>query len=145
MAELVRTPWHLWVVGVASLLWNAIGAYDYTMTNLRNQAYLDSMGYPAEGIAYLEAFPIWAHSGWALGVWGAIIGSVLLLLRNRYAVLAFALSLLGLALTSLYEAMADIPPELAAVQPAWFPIVLWSIAVFLLVYAISMNRKGVLR
>ena len=145
MAETIKTPWHLWLVGIVSLLWNAIGAYDYTMTNLRDQAYLDSMGYPAEGIAYLEAFPIWAHSGWALGVWGAIIGSVLLLLRNRFAVLAFGLSLVGLALTSLYEAMADIPPELAAVQPAWFPIVLWSIAVFLLIYAISMRQKGVLR
>ena len=145
MAETIKTPWHLWLVGIVSLLWNAIGAYDYTMTNLRDQAYLDSMGYPAEGIAYLDAFPIWAHSGWALGVWGAIIGSVLLLLRNRFAVLAFGLSLVGLALTSLYEAMADIPPELAAVQPAWFPIVLWSIAVFLLIYAISMRQKGVLR
>ncbi|MDG5748919.1 hypothetical protein P8Q88_12110 [Qipengyuania sp. XHP0207] len=145
MAETIKTPWHLWLVGIVSLLWNAIGAYDYTMTNLRDQAYLDSMGYPAEGIAYLEAFPIWAHSGWALGVWGAIIGSVLLLLRNRFAILAFGLSLIGLALTSLYEAMADIPPELAAIQPAWFPIVLWSIAVFLLIYAISMRQKGVLR
>ena len=82
MTEAVKTPWHLWLVGVVSLLWNAFGAYDYTMTNLRNQAYLDSMGYPAEGIAYLDAFPIWAHSGWALGVWGAVIGSVLLLMRS---------------------------------------------------------------
>ena len=145
MADTMKTPWHLWLVGIVSLLWNAIGAYDYTMTNLRDQAYLDSMGYPAEGIAYLDAFPIWAHSGWALGVWGAIIGSVLLLLRNRFAILAFGLSLIGLALTSLYEAMADIPAELAAIQPAWFPFVLWSIAVFLLIYAISMRQKGVLR
>ncbi len=145
MAETIKTPWHLWLVGIVSLLWNAIGAYDYTMTNLRDQAYLDSMGYPAEGIAYLEAFPVWAHSGWALGVWGAIIGSVLLLLRNRFAILAFGLSLIGIALTSLYEAMTELPPELAAVQPAWFPIVLWSIAVFLLIYAISMRQKGVLR
>lgn len=145
MTETVRTPWHLWLVGVVSLLWNAFGAYDYTITNLRNQAYLDSMGYPAEGIAYLDAFPIWAHSGWALGVWGAVIGSVLLLMCSRFAVWSFALSIVGIALTTLYEAGADMPPELAELQPGWFPILLWSIAVFLLVYAISMQRKGVLR
>ena len=145
MTEAVRTPWHLWLVGVVSLLWNAVGAYDYTMTNLRNQAYLDSMGYPAEGIAYLDAFPIWAHSGWALGVWGAVIGSVLLLMRSRFTVWSFALSIVGIALTTLHEAGADMPPELAELQPGWFPILLWSIAVFLLVYAISMQRKGVLR
>ena len=145
MTEAVKTPWHLWLVGVVSLLWNAFGAYDYTMTNLRNQAYLDSMGYPAEGIAYLDAFPIWAHSGWALGVWGAVIGSVLLLMRSRFAVWSFALSIVGIALTTLYEAGANMPPELAELQPGWFPILLWSIAVFLMVYAISMRRKGVLR
>ena len=26
-----RTPWHLWVVGVLSLLWNCYGGYDYLM------------------------------------------------------------------------------------------------------------------
>ena len=24
----VKTPWHLWVVGVLALLWNGFGAYD---------------------------------------------------------------------------------------------------------------------
>ena len=140
-----KAPWHLWVVGIVSLLWNAIGAYDYTMTNLRNQAYLDSMGYPAEGIAYLEAFPIWAHTGWALGVWGAILGSILLLMRSRHAVWAFVASIVGIALTTVYEAEADLPPELAELQPGWFPFLLWGIALFLLWYAWSMKSKGVLR
>ena len=140
-----KAPWHLWVVGIVSLLWNAIGAYDYTMTNLRNQAYLDSMGYPAEGIAYLEAFPIWAHTGWALGVWGAILGSILLLMRSRHALWAFVASIVGIALTTVYEAGADLPPELAELQPGWFPFLLWGIALFLLWYAWSMKSKGVLR
>ena len=145
MVEARKTPWHLWVVGIVSLLWNAFGSYDYTMTNLRDQAYLDSMGYPPEGIAYLAAFPIWAHAGWALGVWGAFIGSILLLIRSRWAVWSFALSIVGIAMTTIYEAGADMPPELAGLQPAWFPIVLWGIAIFLLLYAIAMHRRGVLR
>ena len=140
-----KAPWHLWVVGIVSLLWNAIGAYDYTMTNLRNQAYLDSMGYPAEGIAYLEAFPIWAHTGWALGVWGAILGSILLLMRSRHALWAFVASIVGIALTTVYEAGADLPPELAELQPGWFPFLLWGIALFLLWYAWTMRKRGVLR
>ena len=37
------------------------------------------------------------------------------------------------------------PPELEAMQPAWFPILLWSVAVFLLIYSWSLRRKGVLR
>lgn len=140
-----RAPWHLWLVGVVSLLWNAMGALDYTQTQLRNTAYLDAMGYPAEGLAYLDAFPGWATAGWALGVWGALLGSVLLLMRQRHAVGAFVASIAGLAITSIYEAGAEMPPELAAIQPAWFPLVLWAIALFLLAYAWTMRSRGVLR
>ena len=140
-----RTPWHLWVVAILSLLWNAIGAADYVFSSLRSEAWFAAMQYPPEGIAYLDAFPAWAHGGWALGTMGAFLGSILLLMRSRYAVWAFAISLVGIAVTTLYEAGAELPPELAAMQPAWFPIVLWSIATFLLIYAVSMKRQGVLR
>ena len=141
-------PWHLWAVGVVSLLWNAFGATDYTMSQLRNRDYLGSaaegMGITADQmIAYIDAFPNWLHGFWALGVWGALIGSLLLLFRRRHAVWAFGLSLLGLAVTQFYQAFTP--------QPAWaesavvMNIVIWSIATFLLIYAVSMRRKGVLR
>ena len=140
-----KTPWHLWVIGVVSLLWNTMGAADYVLSSLRAQWWFDAMQYPEAGIAYLAAFPAWAHGGWALGTLGAFLGSILLLARSRFAVWAFALSLLGIAVTTLYEMQAEMPPELADIQPAWFPIVLWSIATFLLIYAVSMRSKRVLR
>ncbi len=145
-----RAPWHLWAVGVVSLLWNAFGANDYLQSQLGNRDYLggmsESMGVTAdEMIVYIDSFPAWVVAFWALGVWGALIGSVLLLLRSRYAVWAFAVSLLGLAGSTIYQ--------LATPQPDWtgggmatiMNIVIWSIATFLLIYAVSMKNKGVLR
>lgn len=140
-----KTPWHLWVVGIVSLLWNSIGAADYTFTSLRSEAWLEAMQYPPEGIAYLDAFPAWAHGGWALGTIGAFIGSLLLLFRSRHAVTAFIISLIGIAVTTIYEAGAEMPPELADIQPAWFPFLLWGIAILLLIYSVRMKSKGVLR
>ena len=140
-----KAPWHLWVVGIVTLLWNGFGANDYTQTQLRNMDYLNSMGYPQAGIDYLDQFPAWAEAGWALGVWGAVTGSVLLLLRSRFAVWSFVISLIGIALTTVYEAGADMPAELAEMQPGWFPILLWGLAIFQLWYAWSMKKKGVLR
>lgn len=142
------TPWHLWAVGGVSLLWNAFGATDYTMSQMRNRDYLgsaaESMGITVDQmIAYIDGFPVWMHAFWAMGVWGALIGSVLLLLRKRLAVWAFGLSLLGLAVTQFYQAFTP--------QPAWaqsavvMNLVIWSIATFLLIYAVSMKNKGVLR
>ena len=36
----MKTPLHLWIVGVLSLLWNAGSGYDYLMTRLESTAYL---------------------------------------------------------------------------------------------------------
>ena len=38
--DVVETPWHLWVVGVVGLLWSAMGAMDFVMTQTRNESYL---------------------------------------------------------------------------------------------------------
>lgn len=148
LVTLDRAPWHLWAVGVVSLLWNGFGAIDYTMSQLRNRDYLggaaSSMGITTDQmIAYIDSFPVWMHGFWALGVWGAVAGSILLLLRKRHAVWAFGLSLLGLAVTQFYQALTP--------QPEWVQsnivmnLVIWSIATFLLIYAVSMRNKGVLR
>lgn len=141
-------PWHLWAVGIVSLLWNAFGAVDYTMSQTRNGAYLsasaESMGITAaDMIAFIDGFPAWQHAFWALGVWGALLGSVLLLMRSRFAVWSFGVSLLGLAVTQIYLAMTP-RPEWADAATG-MTIVIWSIATFLLIYAVSMRSKGVLR
>ena len=35
-----KTPWHLWIIGVVALLWSAIGAFDYVMTQTKNESYM---------------------------------------------------------------------------------------------------------
>ena len=90
------TPWHLWVLGIVSLVWFAGGANDYIMTKTANQAYLgmaaDSMGVSVDLILdYFNAYPMWATVCWALGVWGAVAGSLLLLLRYMHILGAIAL------------------------------------------------------
>lgn len=145
-----KTPWHLWAIGVVSLLWHAGGAYDYTMTNMRNEAYLDmaaqGSGVPVQVIVdYFTSFPIWAHAAWAFGVWGALVGSILLLLRSRYAVVAFVVSLIGLAVTSIYTFGGNLPPELASAQNTIFTIAVMLVLLGLMLYSRAMVRRGVLR
>ncbi|MBY8337365.1 hypothetical protein KYN89_09900 [Alteriqipengyuania sp. NZ-12B] len=145
-----RTPWHLWVVGIVSLAWNAFGANDYLQTQLGNLAYFESMmdgieATPQQALAYFQSYPAWVHGAWAVGVWGAVLGSLLLLLRTRFAVYAFALSLLGLATTTVYQMVVGQPDWVQNTTTTIITIVIWSIATFLLIYAASMRSKGVLR
>lgn len=145
-----RTPWHLWVVGIVSLAWNAFGANDYLQTQLGNLAYFESMmdgieATPQQALAYFQSYPAWVHGAWAVGVWGAVLGSLLVLLRTRFAVYAFALSLLGLATTTVYQMVVGQPDWVQNATTTIITIVIWSIATFLLIYAASMRSKGVLR
>ena len=138
-----RTPVHLWIVGVLSLLWNAGGAYDYLMTNTRNAGYLAA--FPPEMMQWVDTMPLWALGVWTLGVWGAVAGSVLLLLRSRFAVHAFALSLLGLAASTVYQASSDMPASMLTSIAIGMTVVIWIGAIVLLWYATRMRRRGVLR
>lgn len=142
-----RTPWHLWVVGVVSLLWNAFGAFDFVNTTTRGEAYMREMKFDQTMIDYFNAMPTWMYVPWTLGVWGAVIGSILLLLRNRFAVVAFALSLLGAVISLIYGQVIDPPPPppVGMEMMTYMPWVIVVIAAFLAWYAWTMKKKGVLR
>jgi hypothetical protein len=145
MTEAVKTPWHLWVVGIVSLLWNAFGAFDYVMTKLKNPEYMAA--FTPEQQAFFYGFPLWANVGWALGVWGSVLGSVLLLARSRHAVIAFLLSLVGLAISSVYQFgmhYGDLERMFGAF-PMIFTALIWIIVIALFLYARAQAAKGVLR
>lgn len=145
MTEVRKTPVHLWIVGVVSLLWNAVGAFDYTMTKMQNPDYLAA--FTPEQQAWFASFPLWANIGWALGVWGSVLGSLLLLARSRHAVSAFVVSLVGLAISCIYQFglhYGDLM-RLFGTFPMIFTAIIWVILIALFVYARKQAAAGVLR
>jgi len=138
-----RTPRHLWVIGIVALLWNAIGAFDYLMTQTRNAAYMGA--FPPEQLAFFYGLPMWVTAAWALAVWGGVLGSVLLLLRRRLAVPVFLVSLVGMAVTTFHNyvlsnALEIFPDTFSKV----FTVVITPITVGLSFYARAMRERGVL-
>lgn len=136
-------PLSFWVVGMLSLVWNAFGVFDYTMTSLRNSGYLSR--FPAEMIAMIDAMPLWAHAAWAFGVWGSLFGSILLMVRSRWAYGAFAVSLLGLAAGTIWQKLTPLPAEMKLPGMVWMDVAIWVIVVCLLLYARRMAARGILR
>jgi hypothetical protein len=139
-----RTPAHVWIVGVLATLWNAFGAFDYVMTQTGNEAYLSQ--FTAEERAFFDSFPAWMEAFWALGVWGALIGSLLLLVRSRYAVPAFGISLVGIIVGMGYQYLAmEAPESLTTGAMAIMPWIILVIGIALFVYARNQAARGVLR
>jgi hypothetical protein len=144
VAKAARTPRHLWVVGVVALLWNAIGALDYVMTETRNPAYMKS--FTPEQLAYFYSFPAWAIATWACAVWGGVLGSILLLLRRRLAVPVFLVSLIAMVLTNIYSYLLSNGASLmSGVGAHVFNAVIFLIGLALFLYARAMRDRGVLR
>jgi hypothetical protein len=142
-----RAPAHLWITGIVALLWNAFGCYDYLMSRMHNADYLKSMMPdvdPAVAFAFVDSMPLYASIGWGLGVWGGLLGAILLLMRSRYAVHAFALSLLGMILSFSYQLFVAKNVPTGMDSPV-VPAIIFVVGLFLLWYAARMNRAGALR
>ncbi len=139
-----RTPWHLWLVGLIGVPWNGFGVYDYLMTNTQGEPYLRAMGMTDAQVAYLDAFPAWMTAVWAIGVWGALLGTLLLLLRRRWAVYVFGVSLGALIISLIYQFLLSNGAEVMGSASAMSAVVLAG-AVFFLLYSAWMLRRGVLR
>ena len=141
----VRAPWHLWLVAVIGVFWNGFGAYDYSMSKLQGDAYLRSSGMTDPQIVYFHAMPAWVTVFWALGVWGAIAGTLLLFARSKLATPVFAISLLGLLGSLVHTHLLSNGREVMGQQVLILNGVLLAGCVFFLWYAARMAKAGVLR
>lgn len=140
----MKTPIHLWIVGAVSLVWNSGGGFDYVMSVTRNEGYIANL--PPEAIDFLDSAPAWFNVAWPIGVWGSILGSLLLLFKSRFAGTAFGISLLGLIVSSLYTyGLAEQRTfEAGGTAALIFSIAIPIVLILLLVYSRAMTRRGVL-
>ena len=141
----MRTPWHLWVVGGLSLIWHAGGAFDYLMSHLRPAFYMDMM---PPGVAdYLDSYPQWATAAWAVGVWGAVLGSLLILLRSRLAVPVLWLAMAGFLVNTAHNHLiSDIKLDaITGTGAILFSLAVFAILALVLAYASRQRSLGRLR
>lgn len=125
-----------WIVALLGLLWNGFGAYLYTRTSLGDAAMLADA--PPAMRDYVATMPIWAHAGWALGIWSSLAGSVLMLARSRRAVGAFWISLVGALVSFAAQGAADV------LEPAQ-PALILAVIGFQLWYCHRAAQAGLLR
>jgi len=122
---------HLWIA-LAALVWNLLGLMAFVMQVSMTPEQVAAL--PAADRAVHDATPSWLTVAFALAVGGGVLGSIGLLLRQRWAVAAFTVSLAALVVqiggylvTPMWQA--------SGAAGAAFPAVLLAIAVALLAYA----------
>ena len=137
-----ETPIHLWLVGILALFWNAIGAFDYTATQMKLDFYMSQ--FTAEQLEYFYGFPAWMDASWAVAVWAALLGSLVLLMRKELAVWLFGVSIVGMVVTSIYTFFLVDSSAVVGKGALMFTVLIWVIALFLFFYAKAMAARRVL-
>ncbi len=94
-------PTHLRIVGVFSLLWNSLVAFEFLMIQTRNGALMAKFS-PGQ-VEYFYLLPLWINGVWAIAVLCALAGSILLLLTKQISVWILLVSLLCLLPITIYS------------------------------------------
>jgi hypothetical protein len=137
------TPWHLWVVGIVALLWSAMGAMDYVMTQTKNEAYMSA--FTPEQLEFFYGLPAWAVATWAVAVWGGVLGAILLLLRRRHAVGVFLASLIAMVITAFQNYVLSNGMEVMGdAFSLSFTATIFVVALALFLYARTMHGRKIL-
>jgi len=140
----MRAPWHLWLIGIVSLIWNGFNAADYVMTQIQLETYLSQ--FTDAQRAYFTSFPSWVQGSWAMAVWLSVLGSILLLAQARYAGACFGLALIFMGATFAHNfILAEVRmTQIAGSGALWFSLTIVTVAILLWYYAREMRRRGVL-
>lgn len=93
-----KAPWHLWVVGVLSFLWNALGTF--VIVSAQQGSHMDM---DANEIAYYAAQAPWFVAVVDVALVAAMLGALALLLRNRWALHLYALSVAAIVVSAGYD------------------------------------------
>ena len=137
-------PWHLWLVGVLTLVWNAASCYSHLMTLAQDDGYFRATGVTPEMAAYFAALPPWYVAAWTIAVWGGVLAAVGLLMRKSWAVWWFAASQLAMAGNSVATLLNPDAYEVLGNVGSISAVALIALGAFVVLYSVVMKRRGIL-
>jgi hypothetical protein len=91
--SLATVPKWFWIVTTLGLAWNVFGVIQFLATAQGTVGSLMSNGLTKEQAELYVGLPLWMTGAFAVGVFGGVIGCILLLLRMPAAKTVFSVSL----------------------------------------------------
>ena len=92
-----RAPLWLTIASGGGISWNLFGAVQFAGSVMATPESLIAQGLTAEQAAIMTGYPVWMTLAFAVGVFGGLAGSILLLLRRPLAMPVLAASLVAYA------------------------------------------------
>ena len=135
-----KAPIWFIIVAVLALIWNLLGLLAFIgQLMMTEEAYAEMAAAEAE---LFKAIPTWALIAFGAGVIGGTLGSLFLLLRKKWAVPCFLISLFGVVVQFTYMFLMANTIEVSGVKSVVFPIFINLIAIGLMLLSLFSVKKG---
>ena len=129
-----------WIIAIIALIWNAMGVMAYLA-----QAYMSDEAKALLTEAQRELYdnqPAWYTAAFALAVFGGLLGSLSLLMRKKWAIPLFLISLLGIIAQMVYNFFLSNNMDSYGPGGYIMPIMVIIIGIFLYMYSKKAKTNG---
>ncbi|WP_439528413.1 hypothetical protein [Pannonibacter sp.] len=111
-----RAPYRFTVAALGGIAWNIFGAIQFAGSVNATEASLIASGLTADQAAVMTGYPAWMTAAFAVGVFGGLAGSILLLLRRSAAAQVLLVSLLAYVALWIGDAVHGVFAAMGAPQ-----------------------------
>lgn len=132
-----------WLIAVLALIWNLMGVFAYLGQAFLTEEAIALM--PENEQELLKNIPAWATAAFAVAVWGGLLGSILLLLRKKWAYTVFIISFMGIIVQMVYNLFMSKSIEVYGPGGYIMPVLVIIFGLLLIWYSKQCIAKGLLK
>ena len=137
-----KIPVWFWIIAVIALLWNLMGAFAFVTDLMATPAVLAET-YTTEQIKFLDTYPSWTKIFYGLGTFGGLLASIGLLMRKRWALGFFSISLIAVLIQQGHSIFMTNAREVFGDGVAlYFPIGIIAVAILLILFTKNSISRG---
>lgn len=132
-----------WVVSAIALVWNAMGVIAYIAQVTMSAEALQAL--PENERALYESAPAWATAAFAIAVWGGVLGSILLLIRKKWATAVLIISFVGIIVQMIHSFFMTNSIEVYGPGGMVMPVMVLIFGAFLIWFSRKATANGWLK
>jgi nitrate/nitrite transporter NarK len=135
-----KSPKWFMIVAVVALIWNLIGVMVYIMQVTMSPEVLNQMP-ETERLMY-ENIPEWVTSVFAIAVFGGALGSLVLILKKKFATTLFVISLIAVLFQMYYTYFVSDFTEISDSPNVVMSVLVVVIAISLTLFSRNAQKKN---
>lgn len=142
MNDVIKTsiPKWFWVISILALLWYLMDMSAYVMRTFMLQDMLMNM--PEEQQRLYITMPSWVNAVFAAEVFGGLFGSICLLLKRRFALTLYLISIVGVLLQTSYIYFLSDAIQVIGQAVIIMPLIAILIGIGMILFSKSAIVKG---